>query len=184
MELKMVMRNAPSLSEGLRNLAEDIKAELGDNITLVEIGSYMGESAEIFAQVLPNATIICIDPFLSDYDEKDSASSTDFIEVEQQFDLRTSAYPNIKKMKGYSTDFSVKCDAIYIDGRHSYEGVKEDILHWKPFVKSIYSGHDYYLENTETYIRNPHIHGVKKAVNEILGNPNKTYSDGSWMKKI
>jgi hypothetical protein len=184
MELKTVMRNAPSLSEGLRNLAEDIKAELGDNITLVEIGSYMGESAEIFAQVLPNATIICIDPFLSDYDEKDSASSTDFIEVEQQFDLRTSAYPNIKKMKGYSTDFKIDCDAIYIDGRHSYEGVKEDILHWKPYVKSIISGHDYYLENTQLYINNPHIQGVIKAIREVLGEPDNTYSDFSWIKKI
>jgi hypothetical protein len=184
MELKMVMRADGHLHGGLRNLAEDIKSQLGDNITLVEIGSYMGESAEIFAQVLPNSQIICIDPFLSGYDDKDCASSADYIEVEQHFDLRTSIYPNIVKMKGYSTDFKIKCDAIYIDGRHSYEGVKEDILHWKQFVKSIISGHDYYLENTETYIRNPHIQGVIKAVHEVLGNPDKTYSDNSWIKKI
>jgi hypothetical protein len=183
MQLKTVMRNG-HLNEGLKELAEDIKSQLGDKITLVEIGSYMGESAEIFAQVLPNSQIICIDPFEGNFDDKDPCSYDNYSEVEQQFDLRTSNYPNIVKMKGNSTDFSVKCDAIYIDGRHSYEGVKEDILHWKPFVKSIISGHDYYLENTEAYIRNPHIQGVITAVHETLGQPDKTYSDNSWIKKI
>ena len=184
MELKTVMRNAPSLSEGLRNLAEDIKAELGDNITLVEIGSYMGESAEIFAQVLPNAKIICIDPFEGNFDDSDPCSNDNYSEVEQQFDLRTSAYPNIQKMKGYSTDFKIRCDVVYIDARHFYDGVKEDILQWKPLVGGIISGHDYYEENSPTYIQNTHIRGVKTAVDENLGKPDKTYSDGSWMKKI
>jgi hypothetical protein len=184
MQLKTVMRTEASLHGGLRNLAEDIKSQLGDNITLVEIGSYMGESAEIFAQVMPNAKIICIDPFLSGYDEKDSASNADYLEVEQQFDLRTSVYPNIQKMKGYSTDFQIDCDAIYIDGRHTYEGVKEDILHWKPFVKSIISGHDYYLEDTDVYKNHPHIQGVIKAVREVIGEVDKTYSDFSWLKSV
>ena len=183
MELKTIMRGG-HLNQGLVELAEDIKSQLGDNITLVEIGSFMGESAEIFAQILPNAKIICIDPFLSGYDQLDSASLADFIDVEQQFDLRTSVYPNIIKSKGYSTDFKIKCDAIYIDGCHTYEGVKEDILHWKPFVKSIIAGHDYYLEHTEIYKNNIHIQGVIKAVREVLGEPDKTYVDASWIKKI
>lgn len=183
MELKTVMRNG-HLNQGLKELAEDIKSQLGDKITLVEIGSYMGESAEIFAQVLPNSKIICIDPFEGKFDDLDPCSYDNYSDVEKQFDLRISKYPNIVKMKGYSTDFQIECDAIYIDGRHSYEGVKEDILHWKPFVKSIISGHDYYLENTEIYRTNPHIQGVIKAVQEVLGLPDKTYSDCSWIKKI
>jgi hypothetical protein len=121
---------------------------------------------------------------LSGYDEKDSASYSDYTEVEQHFDLRTSAYPNIQKMKGYSTDFQIDCDAIYIDGRHSYEGVKEDILHWQPFVKSIISGHDYYLEDTQLYKDSPHVQGVIKAVREVLGEADSTYSDFSWLKKV
>lgn len=184
MELKMVMRADGHLNGGLRSLAEDIKSQLGDNITLVEIGSYMGESAEIFAQVMPNAKIICIDPFEGKFDDLDPCSHDDYSEVEQQFDLRTSAYPNIRKMKGYSTDFQINCDAIYIDGRHSYEGVKEDILHWKPFVKSIISGHDYYLEDTQLYKNSPHVQGVIKAVREVLGEADSTYSDFSWLKKV
>ena len=183
MQLKTVMRS-DYLKVGLSELANDIKEQLGENITLVEIGSYMGESAEIFAQIMPNAKIICIDPWEGKYDDSDPASHDNYLDVEQQFDLRTSLYPNIQKMKGFSTDFKIKCDAIYIDGRHFYDGVKEDILHWKPFVKSIISGHDYYLESTDVFISNPHIQGVKKAVDEIFNSPDKMYSDGSWLKKI
>ena len=36
------------------------------NLTLVEIGSYAGESAEIFAQSGKFSTIVCIDPWQSD----------------------------------------------------------------------------------------------------------------------
>lgn len=183
MQLKKVMRNG-HLDDGLRALAVDIRNRLGDNITLVEIGSYMGESAEIFAQELPNSKIICIDPWEGKFDDLDPCSHDNYSEVEEQFDLRTSSYQNIHKMKGYSTDFKIKCDAVYIDGRHTYEGVKEDILHWKPFVKSIISGHDYYLETTEVYRNNPHIQGVIRAVHEILGQPDKTYADCSWIKEI
>ena len=179
--LKTVMRNG-HFSTGLIELANDFKKHLGEKIVLVEIGSYMGESAEIFAQILPKAEIICIDPFEGNFDSADPCSFDNYSEVEKQFDLRTSKYENIQKFKGYSTDFKINCNVVYIDGRHFYEGVKEDILHWKPLVSSIISGHDYYDETHNMYIRNPHIQGVKRAVNEVLGNPDKTYIDGSWMK--
>lgn len=185
-ELITVMRDNDLGSKGLRDLCKDIKSYLGEgNITLVEIGSYMGESAEIFAQELPNATIFCIDPWLSGYDEKDSASHSDFDLVENQFDLRTSKYPNIIKKKGFSTNFSINYDVIYIDGRHFYEGVKEDILHWLPFRKEkvIVSGHDYYTDSEVLKIH-PHIKGVRQAVDEIFVQPLKTYSDSSWQVQI
>lgn len=185
MELKSVMRNE-FLKIGLTELARDIKNELGDNITLVEIGSYMGESAEIFAQILPNSKIYCIDPFVGNFDAKDPCSYDNYLAVEHYFDLRIAKYGNITKMKGFSTDYSIDCDAVYIDGRHFYEGVKEDILHWMPLIKNggIISGHDYYEKQHIMYVNNPHIQGVKRAVDEILVKPKKTYSDGSWMKKI
>ena len=69
---------------------------------------------------------------------------------------------------------------VYIDACHKYECVINDINHWKPLTKKIISGHDY---NTEEFIKiHPHIAGVKKAVNELLNKPDKTYGDGSWYK--
>lgn len=57
-------------------------------------------------------------------------------------------------------------DFVFIDADHSYESVTQDIIHWKPKVKSggILAGHDYYDEQ------------VKRAVDEqkvgqhIVGN--------------
>lgn len=184
-ELINVMRDSNN-SQGLRELCRDAKNYLGkDNLVFVEIGSYMGESAEIFAQELPNATIYCIDPWLPGYDDEDSASHSDFSMVEQQFDLRISKYPNIIKKKGFSTDFKINYDIIYIDGRHFYEGVKEDLLHWLPLrnEKAIISGHDYCTDIKILKIH-PHIRGVKQAVDEILLSPLKTYSDFSWLIQI
>lgn len=175
--LKSVMRNANPDLDPLVDLCKDLKSHFGDKeITIVEIGSYMGESSAIFAKQFPNAKVICIDPWKNDYDSNDWASSSDFNEIEAQFNLRMEMYPNIEKRKGYSIDFEIPFDFIYIDGIHTYDGVTADILHWKPFVKEggIIGGHDYH----------PYWNGVVKAVDENLGTPDKVYEDFSWIKKM
>lgn len=180
-ELKVVMRPAEFESE-LRRLCQDLKDVLGESPTIVELGSYMGESSVIFAQEFPKGLIICIDSWEGGFDDADLTSFADYIDVEEQFDLRMSRYSNIRKIKGYSTDYSIECDMVYIDACHKYECVKNDIIHWGPFVKKVMSGHDY---NTDEFInRHPHIAGVKVAINELLSFPDKTYGDGSWYKLI
>jgi hypothetical protein len=181
MELKTVMRPIDSENE-LIKFCEYIKKYVGEYPIIVEIGSFMGESAEIFAKSFPKGKIYCIDPWIENFDEKDAASHADYKEVEQQFDLRTKNYNNIVKIKNYSTNVSLDCDLVYIDGRHFYEGVKEDILHWLPLTKKVISGHDYY--NDEIDKIQPHTAGVRKAVNEILGTPEKIFNDGSWVIKL
>ena len=61
---------------------------------------------------------------------------------------------------------------VYIDGNHTYEFVKQDIIHWLPKVKSggYIGGHD---------IDNPEWPGVRRAVNEIFGKNIKIYTS-SW----
>lgn len=177
--LKTVMR--PNESEiALREFCKYIKDNVGEIKTLVEIGSYMGESAAIFAEEFPNTNIICVDPWLGNFDDRDSCSLDNYSEVEQQFDMRAARYPNITKFKGFSTDVEINCDIVYIDGCHKYECVKEDILHWSSLAKKAISGHDYYMDE-EMYRIHPHIAGVKEAVNEFLGIPQKTFFDGSWI---
>ena len=72
---------------------------------------------------------------------------------------------------------------VYIDGRHFYEGVKEDILYWLPKTKKVICGHDYCSD--EQFLKlHPHIKGVKIAVDEILGTPDLNFCDNSWLKWI
>jgi hypothetical protein len=179
MQIKQVMR-VNGGDKGLRDLINDLKKKLGEEITLIEVGSFMGESAEIFAEMLPKSKIYCIDPFESGYDNADSASSFDFKEVENQFDIRASKFNNINKLKCYSTDVKMQCDVVYIDGLHTYEGVKADILHWKNLASGAICGHDYYKDK-EFIKMHPHIEGVNRAVIELLGIPDKNYSDSSWL---
>lgn len=185
-ELEYIMRPKNSESEQeLRRMCNDIKHILGDSPIIVELGSYMGESSAIFAEEFPKGKIICIDSWEGGFDNADSASHANYGLVESQFDLRLDLYPNIEKIKGYSTDFSIDCDMVYIDACHKYECVISDINHWKPLTKKIISGHDY---NTDEFIKyHPHISGVKIAINELLGTPEMVYGDGSWytlIKKI
>jgi hypothetical protein len=179
-EFKTVMRPKDSEME-LRRFCQDIKEIVGNNPTIVEIGSYMGESSVIFAEEFPNGKIICIDSWEGGFDDSDTASHADYTDVEEQFNLRLNNYKNIEKLKGYSTDFSIECDVVYIDACHKYECVINDIKHWEPLTKQIISGHDY---NTDEFISiHPHIAGVKIAVNELIGVPTNIYGDGSWYKQ-
>jgi hypothetical protein len=60
-------------------------------------------------------------------------------------------------------------DAVFIDGDHSYNAVKSDIIEWRKKVKSggILAGDDYH-----SYV------GVKKAVDELI--PNRLVTDRYW----
>lgn len=185
-KLKTVMRDINGAWH-LREMCKDIKDylyNLSENPIIVEIGSYMGESTEIFAQEFPFATICAIDPWINGYDDNDETSDADMIDVENQFDIRTKYYKNIIKIKDFSLNVDVFSDdisMIYIDGSHKYEDVKADILYWRNKIKvgGIISGHDYYLINSPK-----HVEGVKKAINEVLVTIDKNYKDGSWFKVL
>jgi hypothetical protein len=180
--LKYVMRPKGShFEKELRNFCNTLRSIVGESPTIVELGSYMGESSLIFSEEFPNGTIYCIDSWEGGFDELDTCSKDDYNMVEEQFDLRFSLTKNIKKIKGLSTSEKIECDVVYIDACHKYECVKEDILHWLPLTNKIISGHDYYIN--EIFNRNhPHIAGVKIAVDELLGTPDHLFSDGSWIK--
>ena len=180
-KLRTILRPEWS-AEGLRNLCRLIKKLYGEEITIVEVGSFIGESSVIFAQEFPKGKIYCIDPWLSGYDEKDGASDFNYDEVEKEFDYRIKDYPNIIKTKGKSLDFKIECDIVYIDGCHKYECVKEDILHWIPFTKKAVCGHDFQPKSTDSI--SPHTAGIRIAVEEIFTNPDSVFSDGSWIKQI
>jgi len=176
--LKTVMRPESSAIP-LKQMCGSIKNRFTDVKTFVEVGSYMGESAVIFASEFPEGKIYCIDPWIGNFDNADSASFSDYSEVEEQFDLRAKNFNNIVKIKKMSTEVDMECDVIYIDGCHKYECVIEDIKYWKDKVKYAICGHDYYDDYIDQI--QPHTAGVRKAVLELLGHPHERFADGSWI---
>jgi len=171
------MRDATS-TEGLLDLIK----ELGDNSnkTMREIGSFVGESTVLFAQSFKK--VIAIDPFLADYDPADSTSNNfDFDNVYQTYLDRVTIHSNVQTLV-MTSDEAAKIlnedmfDFIYIDGLHTYEGVKSDITNYLPLINKggVIGGHDY----VQGWL------GVINAVDEILGKPDKTFKDGSWIKYI
>jgi predicted O-methyltransferase YrrM len=146
-------------------------------MTMIEIGSYMGDSTIVFAKHFKK--VITIDPFINNYD--DLEYSTEFAAltlVYEQFLKNISIYNNIIHIRKKSDDaiFDIidKVDFVYIDGHHIYEQVTKDIINYKKIIKDggIIAGHDYPATD------------VTKAVNELLGVPDNVYVDTSWIKKL
>lgn len=172
------IRNARFALIGLQNLCNYI----GDchNKTIAEIGCYVGDSTEIFAERFKK--VYAIDPFKNGYDSNDGASfQHPMTVIERQFDSLCLKYPNIHKMKMPSNIAVITFedhyfDMVYIDGLHTYEGVKIDIALWKSKVKpgGYLAGHDY---------NSKHFPGVKKAVHELKV-PDATFKDSSWIIKL
>lgn len=145
----------------------------------IEIGSYRGESTEIFLKSNAFKTLYCIDPWEDGYDQNDLASSPEIVQAEKEFDEKFNNNQIIKKIKQKSCDAVTlfednSIDFIYIDGNHQYEFVKSDLENFVPKIKNggFISGHDY----------NPHWAGTKKAINDFFKKyPLKVYADCSWI---
>jgi hypothetical protein len=141
-------------------------------LTILEIGSWTGVSAEIFAQHFK--WVYCVDPWES---TKGISTKYNMKQVEKIFHKRMSKYNNYIIHKMTSKEYK-NCvgkaiyDIIYIDGLHTYEAVKEDIELWKDKATLYLTGHDYWPGKFP---------GVIKAVNETFGKPDKVFPDTSWL---
>jgi cephalosporin hydroxylase len=148
--------------------------------TVIEIGSYVGESAMIFAKDF--GFVITIDPFIDGYPADYGVSQyAEFSKVYEKFLENTKNYTNIQLIKQTSDDAisslkDKKVDFLYIDGCHTYEQVWKDITNYKPLIVNggFIGGHDY-VSGWK---------GVMEAVDELLGSPDKVFIDGSWIKKL
>lgn len=180
---KLSMRSDPIQRRGLVDLCEHIKWILGPQISIVEIGAFVGESSVIFASYF--SKVYSVDMWKSNYDptDHDIASNPkkyDMSVVENKFDTMTWMFSNVNKYKMSSYDAALLFDddsvhVVYIDGLHIYPGVQNDIRLWQPKVKygGFLCGHDY---------TNKYHSGVRKAVNELVGNVT-VFEDGSWYQR-
>jgi hypothetical protein len=164
--------------KGLIDFCEYIKSKYDiKNMSILEIGAYQGESAEIFAKYFK--TVHSIDPWTS---ETCLDHSYNMNEVIAEFDRRTKPFKNVTRTRGFSFDVVEKFkdnsfDVVYIDGDHSGEAVEQDIILYLPKCKKIMAGHDYGSSQNE-------YKDLIKAVNDIFGKPDKVFCDFTWLKEL
>jgi predicted O-methyltransferase YrrM len=105
---------------------------------ILEIGSYLGASATCFGSALKNTSgkIYCIDTWNND------AMTEGKKETFELFAQNTAPFKeNIIPVRGFSTAvvdnvlaLTTTLDLLFIDGDHSYEGVKADWEAYKSFL--------------------------------------------------
>jgi len=155
----------------------NIEVNFSKEPIMIEIGSYMGESTMMFASSGIFKKIYAIDPH--DGDEKfNKKYNITWDWVKTQYQINTRHFKNISLISDYSYNVDYlfddnSIDFIYIDGNHSYESVKKDLKLYLPKIKNncVIAGHDY----------SPQHQGVMDAVDEVLGKPNLTFPDSSWI---
>ncbi len=158
-----LMRGKKSSRRGLVSLCD----ALPSGLTGLEIGSFAGESAEIFMASGKFACLHCVDPWMDEQEKTHKA--------EARFDERHGSDPRVVKHKGVLRDCFRALpdfDFIYIDGDHNYVPVMRDIGQAMLLLKpgGILAGHDY----------GQHCPGVVHAVNEYFGQV-RTFKDSSWL---
>lgn len=165
---------------GLNDLLYDLAHDFynSEDKKMLEIGSYQGESTFMFAASGIFSEVHCIDPHIGN-EEANDILKENWEQVKQEFTLNTRYFNNITLHSDYSYNIVDKFedkyfDFIYIDASHKYEDVKRDIELYLPKTKYVIGGHDYQKEWP----------GVVRAVDEIFGQPHKTYADESWVFSI
>lgn len=153
---------------------------------IVEVGCLLGRSAcylgDRIKQTGKKITLLCVDPWPATYSIDDGgvreieAPFETFLANVRQCGLLDIVVPIRVKSVQAAQFVRNNLAAVFIDGDHSYESCKEDILAWHPKVKrgGILAGHDY----SDTFP------GVMKAAEEIFGASLRTTSKQCWYVDI
>lgn len=121
----------------------------------LEIGTYMGVSANLIAKKLHESGFLhCVDPFI---DRKNAQNPG--LSIAKRDMRRNNISPKIKFLIGFSTDEVIQAripndlDFVFVDGDHSYEGLKNDwdIVCRKVKVGGIVCLHDTVIPSGETW---------------------------------
>lgn len=115
-----------------------------------EIGVQVGGNAKAMCASGMAKILVCIDPYSPTHDDEEIITQ----ELQDSFKKRAidtlSPYPFVKQVFKDSVEAAKEFadgyfDYVYIDGDHTYEGVKRDLEAWFSKVKKngIFAGHDY-----------------------------------------
>lgn len=151
-----------------RETLYELWGELGFKVG-AEIGVRMGTNALAIFNRVPGVKLYCIDPWGAYLRVTDKVQETYYqrcvrkLQGQNAVLIKKTSMDAVKDFEDNSLDF------VYIDGRHDFDYVLADIIHWVPKVRNggILSGHDYY---------NFFDGGVVQAVNAYT----KAHGIGRW----
>lgn len=137
--------------EGDKLFYNFISEKIPENGVFVEIGCWLGKSSSYFCSIKKkNQKLICVDTWKGTPNEIETNHS--LVKFADVFDLfmKNMEGRDFTFIKNYSIEASKtfedsSLDAVFIDGDHTYEAVRSDILAWYPKVKTggYISGHDF-----------------------------------------
>lgn len=164
----------------------------------VEIGVDEGVFSAYLLEYWQGRKLISVDPWLEmppdEYTDTCNTSQTSMEEKYETTRRRLSSFGERSEIwRSTSAEAAARVDPgsldfVYLDARHSYEGVTEDLNAWFPLVRAggLLAGHDY---NDGVFVEG--VHGVRSAVDEFFaarGIPvSHTYTDvpsASWIVRI
>jgi predicted O-methyltransferase YrrM len=160
------------------DLFQTLVNQVPNNGTFVEGGAWLGKSSAYLCDLAKDRiNVYIVDTWKGSKEEIETAhklaTETDIYQIflENMGDRKFT--PIRKESIEASKDFEDEsCDVVFIDMDHSYEAVKQDLIHWFPKVKKggYIAGHD---------IDWP---GVSKAINEFFPKEKlQAVSATSWM---
>jgi predicted O-methyltransferase YrrM len=166
---------------GFIDMLQKLVGEIELGSTMIEIGSFMGESTFLFASTSYFNKIYSIDPYDGDDMGLKHLDLPNWDFIREQYKTNLRYFDFIEQIEDYSSNVIDKfqdksIDFVYIDGNHSYDSVKNDIEIFLPKIKDggIIGGHDY----------SPYWETVQEAVNETIGRPRWLFDDSSWLHKV
>lgn len=119
----------------------------------VEVGVYYGVNADMLLSRWHGEALYLVDPWATQSKEVyvDGCNKDDFSQVYRDCMNRLARHRNRAIVRrGYSKELAYtftdrSLDFAYIDARHDYDGVMEDLVAWWPKVKQggVMAGHDY-----------------------------------------
>jgi hypothetical protein len=150
-----------------------IMRALPDQPVMMEIGVHRGQTLALWRMLNDWAHIIGVSPF----DGAEVGEKRDYrVDIEKLFNFFNLADPD-RLIMGYSdrpetieTCKGLELDLLYIDGGHSYETCKSDILNYAPLIKP---GGYLVIDDCANRFSHPFgyfagIDSVSKAVDELL----------------
>jgi hypothetical protein len=163
---QFTLGNTPSYEKTLFELAISSYPPNGDFFRMIEIGVLDGETSSFLLAQRDDMILYGIDPIIPDSMEASLIGSVDKI-----FENTKPFWSRFRFIKDYSTfvhnqfeDGTI--DAIFIDGDHRYEAVKEDYELYFPKIKS---GGLIFFHDSRMYRDGAPFHvGSSQFVSEII----------------